>query len=620
MKKHLLLLLGLAISSTVLSAPVSLTRAHRVAVSFWNSNKPESVRPVSKMQLLNVEDLKHQYIFSVADQGFVIISADDQVTPVIGYSFDSHASDTLNPEVRYWLQWYDAQIAAWDGLGKNAHPKWAQLESGDASPIPATTSSVTPLCKTRWGQGYPFNTMCPWDSVENARAVVGCVATAMSQIMKYWNHPSCGTKNHEYQHTFMGYMDYNYGTQSADFEHTTYMWENMPNYLNPSLPVSTSTENALSILSYHCGVSVDMMYGTESMGGSGAYSSCGGWATECAENAFHKYFKYSSDNKYVQRCYSSWNGEGFDNNFIVDDSTWMKMVDDELAAGRPLYYDGSDYSGGHAFVLDGAKSDSTYHFNWGWYGSYDGYYLLSNIAPGAGGTGGNATYTFNFDQGAIIGIIPIPEVFDTITIVDSICKSSTPYEIYDYSLKSKTTDTILRHLDTIILLHLIATNSNSVVFDGNNGNFEDKIETEYCRYDGILMPQCTFEKANKVFAGWSLKKSGAAELYQPGDVIQSTGNVTVYARWQDSSALSIEYYDNPQLETWPNPIHDILNVQCDNIQNANMYIIDPLGRRMIERKLEGNSTEIDVSSLRSGLYILQVRSDGFICNRRIIKL
>ena len=69
-------------------------------------------------------------------------------------------------------------------------------------------------------------------------------------------------------------------------------------------------------------------------------------------------------------------------------------------------------------MLDGSNLDTTYHFNWGWSGYGDGFYAMNNLAPGSGGAGGNATYTFNSGQGAIFGIQPVPEVFDTIVLYD----------------------------------------------------------------------------------------------------------------------------------------------------------------------------------------------------------
>ena len=618
MKKFFLVLLTAAFTLASFANPVDVQKARRVAINFWNANRPADVREVADMQLIEVPELSHQYIFAVGETGFVIVSADDCVPPVIGHSFDSPATQELNPEVRYWLESIDAQIAAWDGVDGAANPQWAGLSSDDVVPMPLTASNILPLCSTRWGQDYPYNRYCPWDTVENDRAVVGCVATAMAQIMKRWNHPSCGTGSHEYHHFFMDNKDYDYGVLNADFAHTTYMWQDMPD--KASSIASDKVVKAVATLSYHCGVSVDMMYGTTNMGGSGAFSSCGGWASECAENAFYKYFKYSSGLQYRQRNHYQWNGETYEMEevFDYDDSTWQAMIDAEIEAGRPLYYSGSDYSGGHAFVLDGRYNDR-YHFNWGWEGGYDGYYLLSNLAPGGGGTGGNATYTFNHDQGAIFGIEPLPEVFDTIHVSDSVCEMASPYEFYEYELESKATDTILHHLDTVFVLHLDAVLSNFAVFNPNNGTLSDQIEVEYCRFDGLVMPECTFEKPGKFFIGWAQKKSGPATLYMPGDTLWISGNQNFFARWQDTAKASIADLDVDKVRMWPNPVEEVLNISMPESGKMSLYVIDALGRIRKSTEVEGSEAKIDFSDIPAGLYFVRIATENSVYNKRIVR-
>lgn len=607
----------LAVASAV-AAPVDTRKAMRVAVNFWNTYRPVDVRPVQGMQLLDIVELRHQYVFAVGETGFVVVSADDQVTPIVGYSFDSPASSELNPEVRYWLQGYDSQIAAWDGKGQGAHPQWKQLLDEPVPSTPLTISNVPALCATRWNQNDPYNNMCPWDSVDKSRAVVGCVATAMAQIMKYWNHPSCGTGMHEYEHSFMEYYGYNYGTLSADFAHTTYMWQDMPDKAN--FGTSEKGAKALATLSYHCGVAVDMMYGTMKKGGSGAYSSCGGWASECAESAFYKYFKYSDDLQYRQRNYYSWDDTGFVEVFAFSDSAWMKMIDDDLEAGRPIYYSGSDYSGGHAFVLDGSNLDGKYHFNWGWGGSYDGFFLLSNLAPQSGGIGGNETNTFNHDQGAIFGIEPLPEPFDTVYVTDSACAMTNDgYHFYEYEFEPYTVDTALRHLDTIFMLNLVSVLSNTAVFDGNNGNFNDQKSVEFCRFDGLDIPECEYTKSGKFFIGWALKKNGSAHLYMPGDTAMVSGNTTFYARWQDTSKADIVQVEENEVRLWPNPTSDAVSVELPTEGAYRVYVIDAVGRVRKSVIFEGTKSQIDLSELPAGLYFVRVNTAEQVYNRRIIK-
>lgn len=227
-----------------------------------------------------------------------------------------------------------------------------------------------PLMTTKWNQSPYYNALCP------ANSVTGCVATAMAQIMKYWNYPAKGTGFHSYNHP-------TYGTLSANFGGTTYQWSSMPNTVN-------SANNAVATLMYHCGVSVNMDYSPQS---SGAYVIQDSPTPQaCSEYALKTYFGYRSTLQGVQR-----------NNY--NQTQWINLLKIELNAGRPVLYAGFGSGGGHAFVCDGYDNNNFFHFNWGWGGSSDGYFQTSALNPGSLGTGGGSG-GFNSDQQVVIGIQP----------------------------------------------------------------------------------------------------------------------------------------------------------------------------------------------------------------------
>ena len=366
--------------SGAMAQTVTVQEAQTVAVNFWNRHHPAEVSGVkaSETTLLSYGEISHMYVVNVADRGFVIVAGDRCVQPVLGYSFDSRFPERMHPEVSYWLGGFDGQIA--EAVEADYVPSqevvdmWDQLLTQTAPETPVSLVVVPALLTTRWDQGSPYNQYCPYDSVDHVKTVVGCVATAMAQIMRYWRHPSCGTGSHSYipeQRTGMSF-----GTLSADFEHTTYIYDYMPNSVDANFSPAKE-RNAVALLSYHCGIAVDMMYGSS----SGAYSECGYWSNACATSAFSDYFKYKTSLELRKR-------------YNYSDSVWRLMIDTNLENGRPMYYSGHDNSGGHAFVLDGADGQGRYHFNWGWGGYADGYYTVSNLAPGSGGAGGNATSTW----------------------------------------------------------------------------------------------------------------------------------------------------------------------------------------------------------------------------------
>jgi len=297
------------------------------------------------------------YIFNVNENdGFVIVSADDVVKPIIGYSFKRYYKlDNISPEHSFYMNKFKKII--YDAILNDVRPseevksEWQRYEFATKSVT--EIQSVQPLILTTWGQSAPYNDMCP---VENGQhCVVGCVAISFSQLMKYWNYPAQGTGSHSY-------YDYGSGTQAADFGNTEYHFENIP------LSASSSNEYLARLL-YHCGVAVNMDYNVD---GSGSQ-------TTRIVTGLKNYFKYSSDADYVS----------------MDDYTsaeWLALLKNQLDNGWPMGYDGYSDDGGHAWNCDGYQDDQI-HMNWGWNGYQNGYYAI---------TGGNGFDT----EGAVINVYP----------------------------------------------------------------------------------------------------------------------------------------------------------------------------------------------------------------------
>ena len=336
---------------------VEPTRAQKVAKTFLSNN---DVRSAQLTDVATAAGFTNLYIFN-ATPGFVVMAADDCVPPILGYSLTgTFVTDDMPDNVRGWLQGYDDEIqAAIDhrlSASSETAQKWHDLENGVRAPRAVTV--VAPLIQTRWGQGSPYNNYCP------SGCVTGCVATAMAQVMRYWNYPTRGIGSHDYQYG-------SYGHISADFGATTYDWANMTNSYS-----SSSTEvqrQAVAKLMSHCGVSVEMQYGPES--GSNILRS---------SISMGLYFNYSAN--YIEKSK------------YPNESDWVTTLKQELDASRPILYAGSG-TGGHAFVCDGYDNSDMFHFNWGWNGGSDGYFALSSLTPG--------NYNFSYDQNAVINIQPL---------------------------------------------------------------------------------------------------------------------------------------------------------------------------------------------------------------------
>lgn len=325
------------------------------------------------------------YVFnSVNKKGFVMLSADDAVLPVLAYSLEqSFSGENLPDAVVYMLDVYARQInyviANDVKPGQQTVSYWADLMSGADVPMLKSVSSVNPLLSTTWNQSPYYNDLCPYDNTYGELTVSGCVATAMSQIMKFWEHPSVGVGYHSYNHD-------TYGTLSANFGAQNYNWAAMPGNLS-------SPNEAVAIITQHCGVAVDMDYGVSQTGGSAAYVIENASPVQhCVEYSLKAYFDYSSDMQGIIR-------QQYDN------ATWLQLLKTDLDAGRPIQYAGFGAGGGHTWVCDGYDNSNLFHMNWGWGGVYDGYYSLDDLSPGVGGAGGGSG-SFTSGQQALIGIEP----------------------------------------------------------------------------------------------------------------------------------------------------------------------------------------------------------------------
>ena len=354
MKRYILLLALFGVFWASNAAPVSRNEAASMAASFLNQRSVVEV----------VAPFDHLYIFN-GSNCFVILSADDCAMPVLGYSYDGcFETKALPSSIQEWLQSYDNSVRALAENGIEASEEvleaWTSLRNGTGLPQ-RDGGSVGPLIATFWNQRAPFNGLCP------TNCYTGCVATAMAQLMKYWEYPNRGIGSYSYFHT-------TYGTQSANFGETIYDWDNMP-----AMAGDWSSElecQALSKLCYHCGVSVDMNYGTT---GSSAPSLK-------VLNAMVSYFKYSAS--IAMEYMYDYTNEG-----------WKNLLKSELDAARPMYYAGQSDKGAHAFLCDGYDQLGLFHFNWGWGGKDDGYFMIGALNPASQGS-------YNVLNYAIVGIQP----------------------------------------------------------------------------------------------------------------------------------------------------------------------------------------------------------------------
>ncbi len=413
MKKIILGLLAMMVSMTLLAERISPDDAALVANNFMNvASAPGVKKAVAPKKMVRKATAEENlfYVYENANgEGWVLVAANDAVAPILAYSETGHfRTDNQPTNVRGWLGKYNKfiQKIEADGVvaGEETTEQWNTLRKGVRKA--AAAAVVGPLVKTQWDQDDPYYNLCP--GTGSNKAYTGCVATAMAQVMKYWEWPVKGTGSHTYQpldpNSQTGAKSKRYGQQTANFGETTYDWANMLNKYTSS--ATSAQKTAVATLMFHCGVATEMMYGNDADGGSGTYTvNYGDWSDNaCAQNAFVNFFGYKKEGLtgYMRDGYS-YQGHQYYSKW--SDADWTAMIKEELDKQHPIMYAGAGDEGGHSFICDGYDNAGYFYFNWGWSGENDGYYLLSNLAPGSGGAGGGS-YDFSEDQDVIIGIVP----------------------------------------------------------------------------------------------------------------------------------------------------------------------------------------------------------------------
>lgn len=292
-------------------------------------------------------------------RGFVLIAGDDCLKPVLGYSRTGRIdTDNLPPAMKAWLDGIAQQIAKARAAGGGIAAAADDTDTGDDG---APTEVVAPLMKTKWYQLAPYYDNTP--TVSGEQTLTGCVATAMAQVMKYYRWPQ-----HGYGSVSYDTPKYDSKTLSANFEQSTYDWDNMLDTYEYSTDGDLKTPmwndvqgKAVAQLMADLGAAVHMQYGTQNQDGSGAYDP------DIATAATY-HFGYDVDLQYK-------------NNYTM--AQWTKKIESCLDAGDPLVYCGialTDMGGaGHCFVVDGYDSSNYMHVNWGWAGDADGYYSFYNF-------------------------------------------------------------------------------------------------------------------------------------------------------------------------------------------------------------------------------------------------
>lgn len=333
-KNYIFIAFALLFNTTVWAGTISQDDAKQMALNIIERHTTDVRRAPSHNSIELSYDAGNYYIFNVDGGGWAIVASDDRVRQeVLAYSTTGYFDINRVPEaVKELLNNFSNEI---DGLNKHK----------SIAPRRTFERSVEPLLgEIAWEQGGPYNKMCP--IFDGYHCPAGCVNIAIGQIMYYHKYPAVGRGSFSYTSSLGN-------TYYADFSKSVYQWDLMkPFYLYDGSDTEES-ENAVALLIRDCGIANSSEYNNE--GQTGASLSTRGLV---------EYFDYDKSIQLVQRDECSL--EHFET-----------ILQNELDAHRPVFYQGGSQGGAHAFVCDGYNSDGYFHFNFGWGGYEDGYYLTT---------------------------------------------------------------------------------------------------------------------------------------------------------------------------------------------------------------------------------------------------
>ncbi len=384
MKKLYLLAIILLVSASAFASLVTKKDAEKVAKNHYyqsiNNITPTKWENIKLSCIIdpNENSSFNFYVFNInGDEGFVIVSSDDKIKPILSYSFEGGFNyNNMHPGQNEILKYYKDCISFASNSDMEASEKvaqeWQELrEFNYENGFKQRSTSPNLLKNIKWNQSWPYNSQCPEDPDGiSGHVPVGCVATAMLQVMKYYNWPSSGEGSKYHGNWSNG----GYGNITINFANQTYDWASIPNvassYVNPEL----------GKVNLHAGVAVSMYWGPD---GSGSQ-------TYKIEDALEDYFKYSTAANYIEKS-------------NYDETVWKNKIKEQIDDGKPIVYAGTSTTVGHAWNCDGYQDDS-YHMNWGWGGAGNGYYTLDNLTSTA--TVGGPENNFNQNQEMVIDIYP----------------------------------------------------------------------------------------------------------------------------------------------------------------------------------------------------------------------
>ncbi len=586
MKKTVLLLL-IALAGRSAATPVDSLEARNVAVNFHAALHPgrETLKIRNSYTAIR-EGLVTRYVYVFENNDFVMVAANDAVFPVLAYSREqSFGGADFSPDLDWWLNIeYDRRIVEAHHKG-SVNPAmravWDDILYRGQFPL-KSESGVLPLVSSRWGQSRTNDHQCPGYNNKVpmpslgcycTKCTAGCVAVAMAQIMNYWKFP-------------------------ASNEERVFDWCHMPDrlikfdgiVLRPDFSVEC---DAIAGLLVNCGHTANLTY---------CVSNCATGSTlGQAASAFQNEYSYKSSLQHRYRTVTT---------------NWKEKLRTNLEAGMPVLYGGQSGSGGHAFVCDGYEGDVFFHFNWGWTGSYDGFFYISdNDGEPEIEYDELQEALFNIEPGevSVVDCNPCDDVLNiSNTLSDELFNPDLPNLVWsglasEYNFNPDL-NPVLPVASTLIqqagMPRLLYDEIRSGTVNLQSVVIPDRVSLELTAYREINF----VELETLPGAELSAEIRNCPDDGRRSDMIETP----IESSWVGDST-------NSDLQLWPNPAHDFLYVafSAEEVGKARLILRDESGIRVREysetiSKIGPCRFRIPVGHLTPGHYFLEIRTNrGF---------
>jgi hypothetical protein len=532
---------------TIHAEKVDRDKALLVAKNFLSERHPNPkfiFSPQNELELNSVGKTTF-YVFNF-DRGFIIVSAYDVVYPVAGYSFHGNFDVRNIPDaLDFWLEELGFFMFKLEEHKHQGNPKikdaWNKFLKEDFLPD-RKMESIEPLIHTKWNQGCFYNSFFPLEPQGPCGYLfTGCVATAMGQVMKCYNFPVHGSGNHSYTTS--------YGLHEADFENTYYDWVGMEFELNDE-------NDGVAELLFHSAIGINSQFFPN---GTGGYDFD-------AKDALVDYFNYKETIQFYWR--DAYSGD------------WTLTMRNEIEKGRPVLYGFADSSAntGHTAVLDGYQGVDFFHLNWGWGGSYNGYYYLDTITAGG--------YTFNYQHDAVIGIQPdIPDNTDVFPPENPVA------EVHNREVNLTWNEPF--GPPTIPLLGYYVFRNDTLL--------SEKIVLLPSYTDPDAPPGSNVYRIQSVYSGWGNGPSVTVEAYV-SDIHESRQGI---------------------FKIYPNPASDFVMIKTNEEGQNDVFISlsDLKGRSVFSNNIELNksgSTKINIAGIAPGVYLLYIKQGSETFSEKLL--